>query len=257
MRRGFLTLLLAGLILIAVGCGQSGNAAPSDATQILPAESVDTVNLFLLERMEHTFLPDGEAASIALYTSAQVASDGQMGWDTGDQWTLLVQQEDQSFVLFDEYVQYGEVQFWISDLNPDEAESPGSADLEQHIYVMVTTDVGFTLYDCVWDAENTCFWKSVSLQPEHQWSTRHSNKYTFPASLSASAQLEISDLQEILAGAELSAASLTFFTGGARTPFLPATPSGPKATLKHWGHLPGRATSLPRSGTGSMTTATS
>ena len=219
MRHGFLTLLLAGLILIAVGCGQSGNAAPSDATQILPAESVDTVNLFLLERMEHTFLPDGEAASIALYTSAQVASDGQMGWDTGDQWTLLVQQEDQSFVLFDEYVQYGEVQFWISDLNPDEAESPGSADLEQHIYVMVTTDVGFTLYDCVWDAENTCFWKSVSLQPEHQWSTRHSNKYTFPASLSASAQLEISDLQEILAGAELSAASLTFFHGGSEDTF--------------------------------------
>ena len=99
MRRRFFALFLVGLILIAAGCGQSGNAAPSDATQILPAESVDTGNLFLLERMEHAFLPDGEEASIALYTSAQVASDGQMGWDTGDQWTLLVQQEGQLFVL--------------------------------------------------------------------------------------------------------------------------------------------------------------
>lgn len=219
MRRGFFTVLLAGLILIAVGCGQLGNSAPSDTEQILPVESFDTENLFLLERMEHAFKADCEEASIALYTSAQVASDGQMGWDTGDQWTLLAQQAGQPFVLFDEYVQYGEVQFWVSDLNPDEVESPESADLEHHIYVMVTTDVGFTLYDYVWDAENICFWKTVSLQPEHQWSTQHSNKYTFPASLSASVQLEISDLQEILAGADLSAASLTFFHGGSEDTF--------------------------------------
>lgn len=92
MRRGFFTVLLAGLILIAVGCGQLGNSAPSDTEQILPVESFDTENLFLLERMEHAFKADCEEASIALYTSAQVASDGQMGWDTGDQWTLRNQQ---------------------------------------------------------------------------------------------------------------------------------------------------------------------
>lgn len=181
MRRGFLTILFAGLMLIAAGCGQSGSAGVSGDQQILPAESFDAENLFLLERLEHSFAANGEEAAIALYTSAQVASDGRMGWDTGDQWTLLVQQGDRTFVLFDEYVQYGEVQFWVSDLNPDEVLSPEPADLEQHIYVMVTTDVGFTLYDYVWDAEDACFWKSVALQPDYQWNTRHSNKYTVPA----------------------------------------------------------------------------
>ncbi len=104
-----------------------------------------------------------------------------MGWDSGDQWTLLVQQDNRSFVLFDEYVQYGEVQFWVSDLNPDAVESPKPEDLEHHIYVMVTSGGGFTMYDYMWDRENTCFWKSVSLQPDHQWNTQHSNKYMFPA----------------------------------------------------------------------------
>ena len=187
MRRRFFPVLLIGLLLITAGCGQSQNAAISEGEQIGPVESFETENLFLLERMEYAFGADGKEAAIALYTSAQVASDGQMGWDTGDQWTLLLQQETRTFVLYDEYVQYGEVQFWVSDLNPDETASPNSEDLERHIYVMVTTDVGFTMYDYVWDAENTCFWKSVSLQPDHQWSTQHSNKYTFPASLEEAA----------------------------------------------------------------------
>ena len=187
MRCRFFTILLLGLALMAAGCAGPESTAAPEREQIVSVESFDTENLFLLERMKDAFQADGEAADIALYTSAQVASDGQMGWDTGDQWTLLAQQEDQFFVLFDEYVQYGEVQFWASALNPDQVESPGSADLERHIYVMVTTDVGFILYDCVWDAENTCFWKSVSLQPDHQWGTRHSNKYTFPASFEAAA----------------------------------------------------------------------
>lgn len=181
MRRRFFAVLLVGLILIAAGCKQSEKAEASEREQIRSVESFETENLFLLERIKHPFGADGEKAAIELYTSAQVASDGQMGWDSGDQWTLLVQQENLSFVLYDEYVQYGEVQFWVSDLNPDEVDSPEPADLESHIYVMVTTDVGFTMYDYVWDAENTCFWKSVSLQPDNQWNTWHSNKYTFPA----------------------------------------------------------------------------
>lgn len=189
MRRRSFTVLLAGLILITASCKQSEKAAVSGREEIRSAESFDTDNLFLLERMEYPFGTDGKEASIELYTSAQVASDGRMGWDTGHQWTLLVQHEDRSFALYDEYVQYGEVQFWVSGLNPDEIVGPESADLEQHIYVMVTTSVGFTMYDCVWDSENTCFWKSIVLQPDHQWITWHSNKYTFPAPLGADADL--------------------------------------------------------------------
>ena len=199
MRRGFLAILLVRLVLTAAGCGQSGDSAIAESEQILPAESFETENLSLLERMEYPFATACKEASVELYTSAQAAADGQMGWDTGDQWTLLVQQESASFVLYDEYVQYGEVQFWVAYLNPEELPGLEPEDLEQHVYVMVTTDVGFTLYDYLWDAENTCFWKSVSLQPYHQWITRHSNRYSFPASFGtpeASAESSVSDLVE-------------------------------------------------------------
>ncbi len=177
-RRVFAVLAVAFMMTLA-GCRQS-EAVASESEQILPVESFDTEHMFLLEQMEHQFEAGGEEDTIALYTSAQVASDGQMGWDTGDQWTLLLRQETRSCVRYDEYVQYGEVQFWVSCLNPEEIPGLESTDLEQHIYVMVTTDVGFTLYDYRWDAENACFWKSVAFQPDHPWITQHSNKYSVP-----------------------------------------------------------------------------
>ena len=185
MRGRFLAVFMVGLMLIAAGCQQSEEAEVSEREQICSVASFDTEDMFLLEQMEHSMGADGETAAVALYTSAQIASDGQMGWDTGDEWALLARRENGTFVLFDEYVQYGEVQFWVSDLNPDEAAAPGSADLETHIYVMVTTDVGFTMYDYIWDAEELCFWKSVAFQPDHPWSTRHSNKYTVPLETAA------------------------------------------------------------------------
>ena len=64
------------MVLIATGCNQSEKAAVSEREQIHSVEFFDTENLFLLERMEHRFVTDGEKAAIELYTSAQVASDG-------------------------------------------------------------------------------------------------------------------------------------------------------------------------------------
>jgi len=165
------------VVLIATGCKQSEKAEVSEKEKICSVEFFDSENLFLLERIEHRFVADDEKAAVELYTSAQVASDGQMGWDSGDQWTLVVRQGEQEFLLYDEYVQYGEVQFWVSSLNTNKVESPETEDLDHHIYVMVTSGVGFTMYDYVWDGDEGCFQKSVLLNPENQWNTVHSNKY--------------------------------------------------------------------------------
>ena len=100
-----------------------------------------------------------------------------MGWDSGDQWVLLMRQGEQEFLLYDEYVQYGEVQFWVSSINTNGVDSPETEDLDHHIYVMVTSGAGFTMYDYMWDGDEGCFQKSVLLNPENQWNTVHSNKY--------------------------------------------------------------------------------
>jgi len=166
--------------LAACGGRTPGSSQQNDtgSVRITPANQVNVASLTLLERVEYSFVPDGESASVELYTSAAVADDGQMGWDSGDQWTLLTRQGEQVFSLYDEYVQYGEVQFWISSLNPNDIDSPETEELDHHIYVMVTSGAGFTMYDYVWNADDGCFWKSVLFSPEHQWNTFHSNKYT-------------------------------------------------------------------------------
>lgn len=183
MRSRFFAVLFVVIVLVSSGCSQQEKAPVSEKEQISSVEFFDTENLFLLERIEHSFVSDGEDDNVELYTSAQVAPDGQMGWDSGEQWALIVENENMTFVLYDEYVQYGEVQFWVSDLNPDEISSPEAEDLEEHIYVMVTNVVGLTLYDYVWDAENSCFWKSTAFNPDNQWNIKHSNKYSFPVYL--------------------------------------------------------------------------
>ncbi len=175
--------LMLIFFLAACGGGSDGKTPggsrqkDTGSTRITPADQVNVESLTLLERAEYSFIPDGESASVELYTSAAVTEDGQMGWDSGDQWTLLARQGEQTFPLFDEYIQYGEVQFWISSLNPNGADSPEIEELDHHIYVMVTSGAGFTMYDYAWNADDGCFEKSVLLNPEHPWNTVHSNKY--------------------------------------------------------------------------------
>lgn len=170
-------ILFLLVFCLLAGCQQSGAELHTDSVQITPTDQIRVESMTLLEQVEYALVPNAEHASVELYTSALIADDGQMGWDSGDQWTLLVRQGEQEFLLYDEYVQYGEVQFWISSLNTNRVESPETEDLDHHIYVMVTTGVGFTMYDYVWNGAEGCFQKSVLLNPENQWNTVHSNKY--------------------------------------------------------------------------------
>ena len=172
--RAILFLLLFSLL---AGCQQSDAGSQAGSVQITPTDQIHEESMTLLEQVEYTFVPDAERASVELYTSALIADDGQMGWDSGDQWVLLMRQGEQEFLLYDEYVQYGEVQFWVSSINTNGVDSPETEDLDHHIYVMVTSGAGFTMYDYMWDGDEGCFQKSVLLNPENQWNTVHSNKY--------------------------------------------------------------------------------
>jgi hypothetical protein len=136
--------------------------------------------LTLLERTYEDTDSDGDKESIELYTSAQIAPDGQMGWDTGHKWVLLVRKGKEVFTLFDEYVQYGELQFWIASFNKNNIGSPASVNLQRQIYATVTTNVGFKLLNYYWDAQNHCYQEEIVLDPPDQWAMRHSNKYNIP-----------------------------------------------------------------------------
>lgn len=105
------------------------NMEPVQAT-----ENFSTDGLTLLERMNDDTDSDGDKESIEVYTSAQIARDGQMGWDTGHQWVLLVRKGEEVFPLFNDYVQHGGLQFWLASFNQDKIEGPESTDLQRKIY---------------------------------------------------------------------------------------------------------------------------
>lgn len=164
-------LIIACLVSI---CGLNR----SNPKSVRPTDNFTTDGLTLLERMYDDTDRDGNNESIELYTSAQVAPDGQMGWDTGNQWILLVRKDKEIFPLFDEWVQYGELQFWVVRFNRDQIVGPESTDLERHIYAMNTAaDGGIELFDYFWDEQNLCYKKEIVLNPPNQWGVRHSNKY--------------------------------------------------------------------------------
>lgn len=115
-------LIILGLFLIA--CLATGCSSEKNMESIQSAENFSTDDLTLLERTYDDTDSDGDKESIELYTSAQIAPDGQMGWDTGHQWILLVRKGEEVFPLFDDHVQYGELQFWIASFNKDKIEGP-------------------------------------------------------------------------------------------------------------------------------------
>ena len=78
MRSRFFAVLFVVIVLVSSGCSQQEKAPVSEKEQISSVEFFDTENLFLLERIEHSFVSDGEDDNVELYTSAQVAPDGQM-----------------------------------------------------------------------------------------------------------------------------------------------------------------------------------
>lgn len=177
-RKQFIILILLGVFLIT--CLTTGCSSEKNMESIQATENFSTGGLTLLERMNVDTDRDGDKESIEVYTSAQIARDGRMGWDTGHQWVLLIRKGEEVFPLFDDYVQHGELQFWIANFNQDKIESPESTDLQTKIYVAITTGVDFKLLDYHWDEQNHCYQKEVAFDPPDQWSMRHSNKYNVP-----------------------------------------------------------------------------
>lgn len=179
MDRKKLTFKLIGVLILIISVSACNTDDEFD--QIQKVKNFTTNGLTLLERVHSDLDSDSSKESVELYTSAEIASDGRMGWDTGHQWVLLVRKDEDTFPLFNDYVQYGEVQFWIISSNNNNIVGPESVDLERQIYVTVTTDMDMRLISYSWDENSLSYKKEVLLNPPNQWGVIHSNKHSIPA----------------------------------------------------------------------------
>jgi hypothetical protein len=92
---------------------------------------------------------DGNEESIELYTSAQKDSKGEIMWDDGQKWLLLVRDEDKDYVLFDDFIQLGDLEFWLY------TENEG----KYHISTLIPASAGLSFTDYTYDEEKNVFVK--------------------------------------------------------------------------------------------------
>lgn len=82
------------------------------STTIEATDKVDYSDLTLLDSMKIDFDKDGNEEAIELYTVAGRGPDGEIAWDDGQNWILVVKDNDKDFVLFEDYVQLGGISFY-------------------------------------------------------------------------------------------------------------------------------------------------
>ena len=86
---------------------------------ISPENKVSTQGLILLDSYEFDINGDGFEETIGMYVNAEQGSDGEIYWDDGQDWLFLVQGQEEDYILFDDYVQLGNIKFHIYTVDED------------------------------------------------------------------------------------------------------------------------------------------
>lgn len=87
---------------------------------------------------------DGTDEDVVLLTTAQRGADGKLVKDDGQEWLLYISDKQSCYVLFDDYVQLGDVYFEVSDYYKNDNAEP-------KITVVVSTGAGFSVTNFSYD----------------------------------------------------------------------------------------------------------
>lgn len=90
-----------------------------EVTVIEATDKVDVADLSLLDSYIMDFNEDGTDETISLYTAAERDANGDMAWDDGQNWTLVVGGTDHDYLLFNDYVQLGTIKFYVYTSDDD------------------------------------------------------------------------------------------------------------------------------------------
>ena len=114
---------------------------PSDGEvtdEISPVDKVPVDDLTILDQYEFDLKGNGDMESIATYTNAERNENGDIMWDDGQRWLIVVHSEDKDYVIFDDYVQLGQINSYIYSINGDfyiATLSSGTANLTLKLYI--------------------------------------------------------------------------------------------------------------------------
>ncbi|TCO68252.1 hypothetical protein [Marinisporobacter balticus] len=119
---------------------------------------IDTKNLTLLEKYRIDVDGDNEDEEVQLYTAAERDADGEIMWDDGQNWLMLVKDSDRAFVLFDGYIQLGELKLWIYTTDEDN---------KMHITTLQPSSASALVDDYIFVEEKQGFEKKILFNPKN------------------------------------------------------------------------------------------
>jgi len=171
MRKGYIIIITVILMLGLVGCNSdndiSTDTSKNDIEIInISNERVSTENLTLLDEYSIDFDNDNIEESIELYTAAGRGPDGEMMWDDGQDFLLIVKDKEGEFILFNEYVQIGQIDLYVYT----------AEDNEFHITTLQPGSASMRMTDYNFNKDKKQFEKSIVFNPNNV-NLMHSSNY--------------------------------------------------------------------------------
>lgn len=124
-------------------------------TIITPVDKVNTDKLTLLDGDVFDFDKDGTEEKIRMYTEAQKDSSGEILWDDGQNWLFVVQDTEKDYILAQEYVQLGTIEFYIYTIGD-----------KFHIGTISARTASLVLTSYYYDKDKDCFVLTVPFSTE-------------------------------------------------------------------------------------------
>ena len=141
-----------------------GNDNSDDNGIAFATDKLPTDNLTLLDSYIVDIDQDGSDETIALYTSAEKDSKGEIMWDDGQNWLLIVQGKDKDYILFNDYLQLGNIKFHVY-----------TSDDILHINTVETTTAGIKVSDYKFDNGTNRFLIEVPFRTSDNVNLLHSS----------------------------------------------------------------------------------
>lgn len=152
MKKFIMLIIVLALLIVTFGCTQEVKEpidVPVKEPVVEPVENndeklvikpIDKValdDLTMLDEFDMDFDNDGIEEKIGMYTAAGKDANGEIAWDDGQRWLFLVQDTDKDYVLVDEYVQLGSIDFNVYTIEDDfyiATHSARTASLRLNLY---------------------------------------------------------------------------------------------------------------------------
>ncbi|MFA5522957.1 MAG: hypothetical protein WDA24_01240 [Tissierellales bacterium] len=130
----------------AISQGEDEEKDSLERKSIPSREKMDLEDYTQLDLYKYDITGDGTEEIIGVYTTAQRDSKGEVMWDDGQNWVLVVHGADKDYELYNNYVQIGSIQFYVF-----------TSDDTFHITTVENTTAGLKLIDYVYNKAKDSF----------------------------------------------------------------------------------------------------